>query len=72
MIDRKRRSERMSADEHESFKKLFYSFPTKVDAEVYFKLSRQVLDLVAIKGSGSSETIKQIRKTLARAERMRA
>lgn len=62
MRDRKRRSEIMTPEEHEAFKNLFYSFPTKVDAEIHFNLSRQVLDLVAIKGSGSPETIKKIRK----------
>jgi hypothetical protein len=64
MTDRKRRSERMSQEEVKAFKKLFHSFPTKTDAEVYFGLSRQVLDLVAIKGSGSPNTVGVIREKL--------
>lgn len=65
MEQRKRRSESLSKDEHKAFVKLFYSFPTKVDAEVYFSpLSRQVLDLVAIKGSGRYDTIAIIREKL--------
>lgn len=67
MRDRKRRSEIMAPEEHEAFKNLFYSFPTKIDAEIHFSLSRQVLDLVAIKGSGSPDTIKKIRKQLKKA-----
>lgn len=66
MRDRKRRSESMTPEEHEAFKNFFQSFPTKVDAEIHFSLSRQVLDLVAIKGSGSPDTIKKIRKQLKR------
>ena len=66
MRERKRRSEIMTPEEHEDFKTFFNSFPTKVDASEHFNLSRQVLDLVAIKGSGSPETIKKIRKQLKR------
>jgi hypothetical protein len=59
--ERKRRSESLSKDERRAFVKLFYSFPTKIDAEEYFDIKRQVLDLVAIKGKGSPETIGKIK-----------
>lgn len=61
---RNRRSEPLTKEEHEAFKALFLSFPTKVDAEFYFKLKRQILDGVFYKGSGSTDTIKAIRKVL--------
>lgn len=64
---RNRRSEPLTKDEHEAFKALFVSFPTKVDAEYYFGLSRQILDGVFLKGSGSTETVKTIRKQLRKA-----
>ncbi len=66
MKERKRRSEIMTPEEHEAFKAYYDTFPTKVDAEIHFDIKRQVLDLVAIKGSGSPETIKKIRKQLKR------
>jgi hypothetical protein len=64
-ITRKRRSVQLTREEHSAFKKHYNSFPTKVDAEAAFGLSRQVLDLVAIKGSGSQETIDKVRDRLA-------
>jgi hypothetical protein len=63
-MKRNRRSEPLTRDEHEAFKTLFLSFPTKVDAEFYFNLKRQILDGVFYKGSGSTETIKVIRRKL--------
>jgi hypothetical protein len=64
MEKRKRRSESLSKEEHKAFVKFFQSFPTKVDAEIHFEIKRQVLDLVAIKGSGSPETISKIKAVL--------
>lgn len=66
--DRKRRSESLTKEEHKAFVKLYHTFPTKVDAAHYFNVTRQVLDLVAIKGSGSTETIRAIRYRLTAAE----
>ena len=69
MKDRRRKSELMASGEHEAFKILFESFHTKVDAEEHFNVSRQVLDLVALKGSGSPETISKIRRKLRLAQK---
>jgi hypothetical protein len=63
-MERKRRSESLSKEEHKAFIKFFHSFQTKLDAEEEIGIKRQVLDLVAIKGSGSPETIGKIRKAL--------
>jgi hypothetical protein len=64
---RNRRSEPLTPEEHKIFQTIYTSFPTKVDAEVYFGLIRQILDGVYYKGSGSTDTIKTIRKKLVKA-----
>jgi hypothetical protein len=69
---RNRRSEPLTTQEHEQFKSLFISFPTKVDAEFYFGIKRQILDGVFYKGSGSTETIKAVRKKLQKSEPVKA
>lgn len=66
-IARKRKSERLTKEEHRAFVKLFQSFKTKTDAQETFGVKRQVLDLVAIKGSGSPNTINTIRQKLTAA-----
>jgi hypothetical protein len=65
--DRKRRSEALTKDELKAFVKLYGTDLTKTDAELDFKVSRQVLDLVAIKGHGSPETIEKIRQKITQA-----
>jgi hypothetical protein len=60
----RRRSEQLSKDDHKAFIKLYHSFPTKIDAQVYFDLKRQILDMIAIKGSGSPESVGKIRERL--------
>jgi hypothetical protein len=65
--DRKRRSEALTKDELKAFVKLYGTYLTKTDAELDFKVSRQVLDLVAIKGHGSPETIEKIRQKITQA-----
>jgi hypothetical protein len=62
---RKRRSEPLTKDEHRAFIKSYRSFPTKVDAEFFFGIKYQVLDLVSIKGTGSPDTIAAIRNKIA-------
>lgn len=65
--ERKRRSEALTRDELKAFIKLYGTYLTKTDAEYDFKVSRQVLDLVAIKGHGSPETIEKIRSKINQA-----
>lgn len=62
--ERRRRSEALTPEEHKAFKKYLSTFPTKIDAQIAIGVKRQVLDLVAIKGSGSPETIRMIREKL--------
>lgn len=64
LATRKRKSEPLTKAEHKAFLKYYGSFPTKVDAEQVTGIKRQVLDLVAIKGTGSPETIEKIRTVL--------
>lgn len=61
---RRRKSEKLTKDEHKAFLKYFHSFETKLDAEEKIGVKRQVLDLVALKGSGSPDTINTIRQKL--------
>lgn len=63
-MERKRRSEPLTKEEHKAFLKYLHTFPTKVDAQIAIGVKRQVLDLVAIKGTGSPDTIQAIRKKL--------
>lgn len=62
--ERKRKSEKMTKDEHRSLIKYVRSFPTVIDAAEKIGIHRNVLDLVMIKGSGSPETIGLIREKL--------
>jgi hypothetical protein len=71
-MERKRRSEQLSKEDHKAFIKYYHSFPTKIDAQIAFDVTRQVLDLVAIKGSGSPETIQKIREKLHEASSNKA
>ncbi len=64
IMDRKRKSEALLKEEHKAFIKYLNSFPTKIDAQFAIGVSRQVLDMVALRGSGSTETINTIRKKL--------
>ncbi len=63
-MDRKRKSEALSKEEHKVFTKYFNSFPTKIDAQFAIGVSRLVLDMVALRGSGSTDTINAIRRKL--------
>jgi molybdenum cofactor biosynthesis enzyme MoaA len=62
--NRKRRSERMSKEEHRAFVKYVGKFPTKFDAAIAFGFSRVTLNSVLSKGSGKSDTIQMIREKL--------
>jgi hypothetical protein len=65
MTDRKRRSEPLSKEEHKALLKYISTFPTKLDAAYAIGISRQVLDLVAIRGTGSPDSIRAIREKLS-------
>jgi hypothetical protein len=62
--ERKRKSELLTKEEHAAFRKLYNSFHTKVDAEDYFGIKRQVLDQLVLKGSASSDTVAAVREKL--------
>lgn len=65
LIDRKRRSEKLTKEEHKSLALYVKTFPTLFDAALVIGISRQVLDRVLLIGSGSSETVKAIREKIA-------
>lgn len=65
--ERKRRSERMTKEEHKAFTKWVASFQTKLDAAYVVGVSRITLDAVLLKGSGKPETINTIREILKNA-----
>jgi hypothetical protein len=62
--DRIRRSEKLTSDEIRSLKKFVSGFPSKLDAAESIGISRPTLDLVIIRGSGNSTTVKLIREKL--------
>jgi Na+-transporting methylmalonyl-CoA/oxaloacetate decarboxylase beta subunit len=62
MTERKRRSVRMEKAEHVEFIALYLGFHTKLDAEEAIGISRQILDMVVLKGSASTDSIGKIRK----------
>lgn len=65
LMERKRRSEKMSKEEHKAFIKYIGSFETKSDAADSIGVSRTTLDNLIFKGSGKPETIRSIRERLA-------
>lgn len=67
-IDRKRRSEKMSKEEHRAFLKYVSQYPTKIDAAIAVGVSRVTLDAVLLKGSGKPETIQIIREKLSQTQ----
>lgn len=72
LIDRKRRSEQMTPEEHRAFKNYVDGFPTKLDAALHIGLSRPTLNLVIIRGSGAPDTIKAIRASMDAAQKATA
>jgi hypothetical protein len=68
IIERRRRSELLSKDEHKLLLKYIAKFQTLVDAADAIELPRQTLERVKIIGSGSPETIKKIREKLFETE----
>lgn len=62
--DRKKRSEKMTKDEHKAFLRFIKSFETKTDVVYTLKISRPTLDAIIYKGSGRPETIQKIRTVL--------
>lgn len=61
---KKRKSVKLSKDEHRALLRFVKSFSTVVEASEQIGISRHVLDLVMIKGSGSPETIAAILNTV--------
>lgn len=62
--DRIRRSEKLTSDEVKALKKFVSSYPSKLDAAEAIGISRPTLDLVIIRGSGNSITVRLIREKL--------
>lgn len=67
-----KRSEPLTPEEHEAFRSYYQTFHTKLDAAEHIGLTRQILDGVFYKGSGSGETIRIIRRKLTAAAKERA
>jgi hypothetical protein len=63
-MERKRKRDVLTKEEHRSLLKYVKTFPTIVDAAFAIGIHRNVLDLVMIKGSGSPETISKIKIAL--------
>lgn len=57
---KKRKSVKLSKDEHRALLRFVKSFNTIVEASEQIGITRHVLDLVILKGSGSPETIGKI------------
>jgi hypothetical protein len=64
LMDRKRRSVPLTKEEKIAFKKYVFSFPTKIDAAAAIGISRPTLDLVLLRGTGNSDTVRLIREKL--------
>lgn len=65
--ERRRKTELLTKEEHNSLKKYVASFHTVIDAAVALGINRQTLDRVLIIGKGSPESISIIREKLNRA-----
>jgi hypothetical protein len=63
-MERKRKRDVLTKEEHRSLLKYVKTFPTIVDAAFAIGIHRNVLDLVMIKGSGSPEAISKIKIAL--------
>jgi hypothetical protein len=63
-IERRRRSELLTKEEHKVLLKYLNTFPTLVDAAYAIDIPRQTLERVKIIGSGSPETIQKVREKL--------
>jgi hypothetical protein len=63
-MERRRKRDVLTKDEHKSLLKYVKTFPTIIDAACAIGIHRNVLDLVMIKGSGSPETISKIKAAL--------
>lgn len=63
-MERKRKSEQLTKEEHKALNKYIGTFPTKTDAAYAIGVSRQVLDGVSLKGRASPESIRLIKEKL--------
>jgi predicted DNA-binding protein (UPF0251 family) len=66
LSDRKRRSVPLTKEEQKALLKFVQSHSSKLDAAEAIGISRPTLDLVIIRGTGNSDTVKLIRETLER------
>jgi hypothetical protein len=63
-IQRRRKSELLTKEEHKALLKYINTFHTLVDAAYAIGISRQVLERVKVIGSGSPENVQIIRGKL--------
>lgn len=64
-ITRKRKSEKLTAEERKALKQYRKGFDTEVDCAVEIGIDRLVLNRVMLVGSGSPDTIEKIRKAIS-------
>lgn len=62
--DRVRKSVKLTIEECRNLDKWVKAQPTKIDAALIIGISRQALDTIQLKKSGSQESIDKIRKVL--------
>jgi len=65
--DRIRKSVQLGTDEYKALAKWVKAQPTKIDAAFIIGISRQALDNILIKRSGSQESVEKIKKVLGTA-----
>jgi len=63
--DRVRKSVQLTTEEYRALVKWVRAQATKIDAALRIGISRQALDNILIKKSGSQESVEKIRKVLA-------
>lgn len=68
LIERNRRSEKMTKEERRALRNYILAFPTKFDAALALGVSRPTLDNLIFKGSGKPRTIKLIREKVVESE----
>lgn len=65
--DRIRKSVKLTPDEVKGLDKWVKAQPTKIDAALAIGISRQALDIILLKKSGSHESVDKIKKVLGTA-----
>ena len=64
VLNRRRKSEKMTSAEKSKYKTFVSKFDTKIDAAAFFGFSVTTLDAVLTKGCGNPDTIKLIREKI--------